>query len=44
MTDAELRRELATILLKYHYENRTVIEQVIAIMNLLGKNGYLKGD
>ena len=40
MTDAELRLELAEVLRK----NRTVREQVIAVMNLLGKNGYLKGE
>ena len=40
MTDAELRRELAELLRK----NCTVREQVIAVMNMLGKNGYLKGE
>ena len=44
MTDAEIRLKLAEVLLKCHHENRTVREQVIAVMNLLGKNGYLKGE
>ena len=44
MTDAELRLKLAEVLLECHHENDTVREQVIVIMNLLGKNGYLKGE
>ena len=40
MNDAELRLELAELLPKC----RTVREQVIEVMNLLGKNGYLKGE
>ena len=44
MNNEQLRKELATVLLQCHLEHRSVREQVIFVMNVLGRNGILKGD